>query len=464
MLLPILLANLRTGNPALDAVLTSLLLAMVAHLPQVKAWLMSRYTAKVLDPEYTTVSVYRVIQVTTYGSINELYVVLLDRLSSCMCQTPTGSMEMTMGRPNPKAIPARSQRQAFTWTDELDTEHTIHWSLEYEDKDKDGNKFHRHDERIVMSCVNGDALVAFVKECQDEYTDRTSRVAWFPSHHVWKKMGESRGWMKCPVASKRTFDTVALDSKTKAALMQDIQTFKDSERWYLDMGLDWKRGYLLHGPPGTGKTSIIRALACMVEAPTYALNLNDILDDNDLTAAFEGLPKQCVLIFEDIDCMSRMTHARCPAQTTLLTDDASTASTASTASSAASSAASSDTHASAVSSDLKCKSFFEGPTLSALLNLMDGVRGVHGRITVMTSNHPEVLDPALVRPGRVDLKIELGLCTREMLDVMYDMFYPGMPAPKVPLPANKLSPATVSSAYLTHRNDPDAAHACILAQ
>jgi chaperone BCS1 len=63
-------------------------------------------------------------------------------------------------------------------------------------------------------------------------------------------------------------------------------------------------------------------------------------------------------------------------------------------------------------------------TLSGLLNALDGVAAQHGRIVVMTSNHPERLDPALVRPGRIDVKVELGHADDTQIATMFARFFP----------------------------------------
>src|SRR5690606_38276676 len=64
-------------------------------------------------------------------------------------------------------------------------------------------------------------------------------------------------------------------------------------------------------------------------------------------------------------------------------------------------------------------------TFSGLLNAIDGISAKEGRILVLTTNHPEVLDPALVRPGRVDRKFEVGYCRPTEAAALYARFFDG---------------------------------------
>ena len=95
-------------------------------------------------------------------------------------------------------------------------------------------------------------------------------------------------------------------------------------------------------------------------------------------------------------------------------------------------------------------------TLSALLNHLDGSGASHGRIVVMTTNHVEVLDPALIRPGRADVHLRLGMCSRQQIRAFFGLFYADAPPPEMlhALPDNTLSPAEVSCTMLQFRNRP----------
>ena len=166
------------------------------------------------------------------------------------------------------------------------------------------------------------------------------------------------------------------------------------------------------------------AIANMAECDIYHLNLSLIESDTMLDDAFASLPGKCVVVFEDVDCMCDVTHRR--------------------------------TAAAVCKEDIeeKMKKTF---TLSALLNHIDGSGATHGRIVTMTSNHVDVLDPALIRPGRTDVHMRLGMCSRQQIRAFFGLFFPDVsPLPPMlqELPDNVLSPAEVSSAMLQFRNRP----------
>lgn len=145
-------------------------------------------------------------------------------------------------------------------------------------------------------------------------------------------------------------------------IVKHIERFERSRDWYEERGLPYRFGLSLEGPPGTGKTSLVLALASHLRRPVYALNLGSLKGDEELIDAMMGAPAHCVLLIEDIDAA-----------------DVSRESTAS-------------------DDDKKPIS------LSALLNTLDGMLSRDGRIFVLTTNHPERIDPAVLRPGRVNLR------------------------------------------------------------
>lgn len=78
-------------------------------------------------------------------------------------------------------------------------------------------------------------------------------------------------------------------------------TFKESKDWYSDRGIPYRRGYLLHGPPGTGKTSFIQSLASKVNMNVAILSLSAAANDDALSSALAQVPKNCMLVIEDVD-------------------------------------------------------------------------------------------------------------------------------------------------------------------
>lgn len=251
-------------------------------------------------------------------------------------------------------------------------------------------------------------------------------------------------WAGALTHSSKTFDTVVLDSPVKAALVADFHNYLRSEEWYRTMGLSYKRGYMFYGPPGTGKTSLVLALASEGKRDIYSLDLSKMNSDADLDQAFEQLPDTCLVVLEDVDAMGTMTHSRVQQQQETPTPTTTKPNAIVDALLAASGV------------DDSCQR--QGVSLSALLNHLDGVGSNHGRVFVMTTNHPEVLDPALVRPGRVDMKICMGLCSRDQLRQFFVLYFDAAdPTLMDCVPEDVLSPADVSSCFQHFRGQPDLA-------
>ena len=244
------------------------------------------------------------------------------------------------------------------------------------------------------------------------------------------------GWSKeKETHNRKTLDTVVLNEGVKDALQRDIESFLDSEDWYTKMGLSWTRGYLLSGPSGTGKTSIIKALSYQYKLDIYVVDLSNISSDEKLASLFDVIPPRSMVVLEDVDCMSDITHRRTPDEEKACENKLE--------------------HEGPMPKQSCVKVNLSSVTLSGLLNVLDGVVSPHGRVLIMTSNHPEKLDPALTRSGRVDMKISLGPCglhqIRELFQIYFKEDLPSAAAKL--LDSCKISPADVTSQFLTHRRD-----------
>jgi len=196
-----------------------------------------------------------------------------------------------------------------------------------------------------------------------------------PSYDTWHNFGEPR--------VPRSMASVILDNKIFENIFKDIQNFVNDQSWYLDRGIPYRRGYLLFGPPGCGKTSLILALAGEMKYSLCVMSLNDIKMSDDLLIQLMGeVPSKSFVLLEDIDAMF---------------------------------------------GNRDNKTVVEGSTrvtLSGLLNALDGVVSSEGRILFMTTNYIERLDSALIRSGRVDYKQFIGTCTDYQLSHMFIRFRP----------------------------------------
>ncbi|KAL9297142.1 hypothetical protein ACSQ67_023038 [Phaseolus vulgaris] len=194
------------------------------------------------------------------------------------------------------------------------------------------------------------------------------------------------------------FETLAMEKTVKEEIIDDLLTFKNGKEYYDKIGKAWKRGYLLYGPPGTGKSTMIAAMANFMYYDVYDLELTAVKDNTQLRTLLIETTSKSIIVIEDIDCSLDLTGKRAVKKEKEKSGDAK------------------DTIKKAEEEDNKESKV----TLSGLLNCIDGIwSGCAGeRIIIFTTNHVEKLDPALIRSGRMDKKIELSYCGYEAFKVL----------------------------------------------
>lgn len=269
-----------------------------------------------------------------------------------------------------------------------------------------------NNERLFLSCLGRDPslLRELIEETQKTYKERDSNKTVIYRAQRYS-LGSAYTWTRCMARSPRPLSTVVLDHEQKTSLITDMQKYlcRRTRRWRFNRGLPYRRGYLFHGPPGTGKTSLCFAAAGELDLPLYLLNLNsNELDEDNLYSLFSELPRRCIVLIEDVDTAG-ITNSRGktvvdPSQNKEDTPD------------------STDDSSLATATPID-KSKKDGVTLSGLLNVIDGVAASEGRILVMTTNHRSKLDAALIRPGRVDKEIFFGYTTRTDIEELFRSIY-----------------------------------------
>ncbi|KAK1755173.1 BCS1 N terminal-domain-containing protein [Echria macrotheca] len=191
----------------------------------------------------------------------------------------------------------------------------------------------------------------------------------------WEPLGKPR--------LKRPLGSVILDEGVKERIVGDVKEFLAAQQWYTDRGVPYRRGYLLYGPPGTGKTSFIQALAGELDYSVAMVNLSEVgITDDLLAQLLTQLPEKSILLLEDVDAAFANRRQR----------DA---------------------------------DGYSGQTVtfSGLLNALDGLAAGEDRIAFLTTNHIDRLDPALIRPGRVDMMVRIGEATRYQAAEMWSRYY-----------------------------------------
>ncbi|XP_030468259.1 protein HYPER-SENSITIVITY-RELATED 4-like [Syzygium oleosum] len=236
--------------------------------------------------------------------------------------------------------------------------------------------FHKRHKDMVMSTY----LPHVVEEAKWMRQDKKTLKLFTP---CWENMyggSLSDAWTPVNLDHPATFETLAMEAATKEFIMEDLKRFVKRREYYRKVGKAWKRGYLLYGPPGTGKSSLIAAMANYLKFDIYDLEMTELTRNSELRKLLVATANRSILVVEDIDCTiafhDRMAEAR-----------------------AASSSSSGEPE--------------NQVTLSGFLNFIDGLWSSCGdeRIIIFTTNHKEKLDPALLRPGRMDVHVHMSYCT-----------------------------------------------------
>ncbi|KAM4066495.1 ATPase family associated with various cellular activities (AAA) domain-containing protein [Hirsutella rhossiliensis] len=341
-------------------------------------------------------------------------------------------------------------------------------------------------EEIKISCSGRsmEPIKRLLAEAKAFYYQDTYRKTTIYRPKPKEQRHDSSMWQQVARRPVRPMSTVVLDSHEKHSVLADVNDYLHprTPRWYASRGIPLRRGYLFHGPPGTGKTSFSFALAGVFGIDIYVISLQDLnVTEEDLATLFTRLPRRCIVLLEDIDTAglrrdtddtetedaddddneAPLTNGgrkgngqakqgkdkKKKKKTTKKSkkeeekkedggesnsndDDDTDDSTSSDSDSDSDSK--SKKKSSALSSSRKSRSQkarksrrrkagggsssshkangkakvgLDSISLSGLLNAIDGVASHEGRILIMTTNKPESLDEALIRPGRVDVQV-----------------------------------------------------------
>lgn len=218
-----------------------------------------------------------------------------------------------------------------------------------------------------------------------EYTGTTIYIA---SNDWWDKI----------LLRKNSFTPVLQDNQN-ARIVKCIDDFILNKHWYLDKGINYKLGCLLYGNPGNGKTSLILSLAQHYKKDLYILNLGDEkISERSFLNLVANIPKNAFLCIEDIDAIDNAQN-RAKRTNKAKNDNGTQVNDGNTESNI---------------------------SLSTILNTFDGMFTPESLIFFMTTNHINELDPALIRDGRIDIKIELKNATKTQAGILYDKYFDGI--------------------------------------
>lgn len=241
-----------------------------------------------------------------------------------------------------------------------------------------------------------------------------------------RRYGGRYNWNQVANRPVRPMRTVVLDPRQKGQVLADMNEYLHpaTPRWYANRGIPLRRGYLFYGPPGTGKTSLSFALAGVFGLDIFVISLLEpTLTEEDLGTLFNSLPRRCVVLLEDIDTagLSRADEGLDAAPSESKDNDNANGDKEEKSKKTSKD----DWKVSDLARALKkeAKDDKKGISLSGLLNAIDGVASQEGRILVMTTNKPESLDEALIRPGRVDLQVGFTNATPAQATELFQRMY-----------------------------------------
>jgi hypothetical protein len=272
---------------------------------------------------------------------------------------------------------------------------------------------------------NMDACQKYVDECLDVFMSETENALKVPHVFLLTDIKEDKTtepvFQKVRFDTSKTFDNLFFEAKDE--LLKRLDYFMNNEDKYRHLGMPHTLGLLFHGAPGTGKTSAIKAVANYTKRHIVCVSLKKIRTIEDLRAVFYNTKindavvphKKRLYVFEEIDCgqWGKVIAKRSmgndggivePVQIPCVEENGMN-----------------DTK---IVSRPKPKMKDDiNITLGEILELLDGVIEIPGRMIIMTTNHPEKLDPALTRPGRIDMTIEFKKMNRSEVSQMYQLWF-----------------------------------------
>ncbi|EGR49348.1 uncharacterized protein TRIREDRAFT_60378 [Trichoderma reesei QM6a] len=296
-------------------------------------------------------------------------------------------------------------------------------------------------EEVKISCFGRsiDPIKQLLSDAKALYYNDTRQKTTIYRPRVKEQRRDHNMWQQVARRPVRPMSTVVLDSSEKHDILADINEYLHpwTPRWYASRGIPLRRGYLFHGPPGTGKTSFSFALAGVFGIDIYVISLQDAgVNEEDLATLFTKLPRRCIVLLEDIDTagLRRDLSSESENPTEGKKDDDKDQKDGKNKHKSKADASDSDSDSEVEvkpkkrglrkkDTGRKAPLALDGISLSGLLNAIDGVASHEGRVLIMTTNKPEALDEALIRPGRVDVQVRFSNASSTQAGELFHRMY-----------------------------------------
>lgn len=231
---------------------------------------------------------------------------------------------------------------------------------------------------LELSSSKRESVENFVKEANEIY----NKDHYFKENHIQIWIPDNHGyWDFYSNLNIRDVDSVILDKGIKEDIIEDVVQFDKNEKEYGKYGMPYKRVYCIYGPPGTGKSSIIFTIASYFKLNIAMINFGSGVTDDIFLKLMSNIPENTILLLEDIDALFESRTAVSKTEEGFL-------------------------------------------SFSTLLNTLDGNLRIHGLKTFMTTNHPEKLDHALLRKGRIDYMANIDYISKYQIEEFAKLYYP----------------------------------------
>jgi len=358
-----------------------------------------------------------------------------------------------------------SQTESFKMTD--DVHGYVNINKDSEGNEKNPVKTEEFQITLYSETLNADELRGVLQEWVKEYESRlNSDNEKSLKYFLYTPTGDSSedyydatsNYSEFKFESGKSFSNVFYPEKED--IVKRIDFFTNNKAWYKKRGIPYTMGFMFYGDPGCGKTSTIKAIANHTQRHIVSIPLNKIRTAKELLNIFynvrmnyKDIPlHQRLYVLEDIDAadLKNVVGERGDKENDKTEDNNSTKE---------------DKEDSGI--DMNLLNMLKGSsawdkkssrlTLASLLEVLDGVMEMDGRMLIITTNYPEKLDKALIRPGRIDMKVHFGPMTSKNIMEMFEYYF----ETEVPsdfdislLPEMKWTPAEVTQVFLNNMHNP----------